>query len=250
MSVDMSELMYTLFTETGPVMIDLVSHEGADEADLFFTLARIFCCGIALGPEDDLQENMLNVGIKMRRCGVRCETALSKTDAFCAFASMRFMAPGLDVPVNFPIVRDGPEGLIRSYFPNDRPGVYTPTTCKYFLLGAHSSRFFIPATMSDGSVYSGDTGCDISFQDSRCTVSLGPGPPIEVFAPTTSIAPYSVFSPASYPVIVCSCGRDLQSSFVCVYKDSEMHKVRFVPEINIGLTSGTRRRCPGPRPAW
>jgi hypothetical protein len=36
---------------------------------------------------------------------------------------------------------------------------------------------------------------------------------------------------------------------VRVYSGEEAWRVRFVPEINIGITSG-RRRCPGPRSAW
>jgi hypothetical protein len=212
-----------------------LTDEFGTEADLFIMFTQFFCGGLSLRPCRDLDADLESVSAKLRQCGVRCEISRSRDDHFTAFASLNFMMGETEAPVRFPIVRDGPMDPTISYFPTDSPGAYMSQACTYFHIDRSTdddeSRYFVPIVMSDGSVYTG--------RAPHCAIPL-------VSCPTQ---PYAVSSASSYPVIVCRCGEGLHSSFVCVYSGEEVRRVRFVPEINVGITSGTRR-CHGPQLAW
>ena len=212
-----------------------LTDEVGTESDLFVIFSQFFCGGLSLRPCIDMDADLRIVTSKLRQCGVRCETTKSRDDHFAAFASLDFRIGDDTMPVRFPIVRRSPDEPTISYFPTDSPGAYLSRACKYFHIDRSTtddeSRYFVPIVPSDGSVYTGGAPhCDIPI----------------VSCPTH---PYSVSSASTYPVIVCSCGHGLQSSSVCIYSGAEAWRVRFVPEINIGITSD-RRRCPGPRLAW
>lgn len=215
-------------------IIDVCLTAAGTETDLFIVFSQFFCGGLSLRPCRDLDADIKAVSTKLRQCGMRCDITSSRDDQFSAFASLSLMMGDASVPVRFPIVRDGPGATI-SYFPTDSPGAYVSKACKFFHVDRSTeddeSRYFIPIVMSDGSVYTGSAPhCDIPL----------------VTCPTH---PYAVSSSSTYPVVVCRCGQGLESSFVCVHSGEEVRRVRFVPEINIGVTSG-RRRCPGPQLAW
>lgn len=213
-----------------------MTDEYGTEADLFVILAQLFCGGLSLRQCDALESDLRFVAAKFRQCGVRCDIERTRGDHFSALATMNFMIGKGGVPVRFPIVRESPARPTVCYFPTDCPGPYASKSCKYFhidrSLGSDESRYFVPIDMEDGSVYMGRVlHCDIP----------------RVACP---VHPYTVSSAPKYPVVVCRCDGGLQTSTICVYSGEEVHRVRFVPEINIGFTAGRSRRCPGPRLAW
>lgn len=211
-----------------------LTDETGTEADLFILFSQFFCGGLSLRTCTDLEADLTSVSAKLRQCGVRCETTSSRDEHFCAFASLNFMMGEAFMPVRFPIVRDRPDDPTVSYFPTDSPGAYVSQACKYFHIDRSTdddvSRYFVPIVMPESVYNGGAPHCDIP----------------RVTCPTH---PYAVSSASTYPAIVCLCGGRLHSSFLCVYSGEAAWRVRFVPEINIGITSG-RRRCPGPRSAW
>jgi hypothetical protein len=213
-----------------------LTDECGTEADMFVILAQFFCGGLSLRPCDSIESDLRLVASKMRQCGVRCDIERTRDDHFSALASIDFVIGEGAVPVRFPIVRESPACPTFTYFPTDSPGPYVSRPCKYFHidrdLGGDYSRYFVPIDMQDGSIYAGRAPhCDIPRV--ACLVH-----------------PYTVSSASKYPVLVCRCDGGLQTSSVCVYSGEDVHRVRFVPEINVGFTSGMRRRCPGPRLAW